>query len=149
MRPKLSSNYGSTVLPRAGLTLGETGTLPTATVKYLGQIRLSDGRAYICADIGGSTYRWISLTQYEYLTGTTTWDPPSVANGNFERSTVTVTGAGVGDPCQCGMTTITGDWMAGCVVSAANTCNCTFRNQTGGAVDPASGTLRCTVFNHF
>ncbi|RWP19270.1 MAG: hypothetical protein EOR00_09185 [Mesorhizobium sp.] len=80
------------------------------------------------------------------LAGSATYDAPSIAAGAEVTTTVTVTGAAVGDVVvgmshgvdQAGLT-IDG------YVSAANTVTAVVRNGTAGAVDLASATLRAAV----
>jgi hypothetical protein len=79
------------------------------------------------------------------LTGSATYDPPSLAAGAQQSTTVTVTGAALGDfvevsfSLDLALTTMIG------YVSAANTVTVVHRNGTGGAIDLASGTLRARV----
>jgi hypothetical protein len=82
------------------------------------------------------------------LTGSATWNPPSVASGAATTTTVTVSGATVGarvDVSLSSMTTaaqiLSGD------VTSANTVRVVLFNCSGGAVDLASGTLRVWVVN--
>lgn len=81
------------------------------------------------------------------LSATATYDPPSTANGAAWSTTITVTGAAVGDNVMVSHSSVTsGDWNLYGYVSAANTVTVYGRNNTGGTVDLASGTLRATVF---
>lgn len=80
------------------------------------------------------------------ISGSATYDPPSLADGEGTTTAVTVTGAALGDAVTAisfsnGLqgVTVTG-W-----VSAANTVSVRFQNETGAAVDLASGTLRVRV----
>lgn len=79
------------------------------------------------------------------LTGSKTWDPASVANGGEVNTTVAVTGAVVGNYVQASFSndlqalTLTG------YVSAADTVTVVLANNTGGAIDLASGTLKVRV----
>lgn len=79
------------------------------------------------------------------LIGSTTWDPASVANGASTSTTVTVTGAAMGDYANCSFSNALSGLMMGAEVSAANTVTCRLNNNSGGAVDLASGTLRARV----
>jgi hypothetical protein len=86
------------------------------------------------------------LTPPYWLTATATWDPASVADGAVVSTTVTVTGAAVGEPCVAGLTTMTTTNMTiTAYVSAANTVTVVIFNKSGGAVDLGSGTLRVAV----
>ena len=83
-----------------------------------------------------------------YRSGSVTWDPPSVAAGAQTTSTVTVTGAVLGDPCFVGFSLdLQGMQLTG-YVSSANTVTVVLQNGTAGALDLASGTLRGTVLKH-
>lgn len=85
----------------------------------------------------------------KHLSATATYDPPSVASGSQTSTTITVTGATVGDTTTCGHSTITADlWQISCYVSAADTVRVVLKNHSGGAIDAASGTLRADVWKH-
>lgn len=83
------------------------------------------------------------------LSATKTWDPANTADGAMTSTTITVTGAVVGDPVRVGFTPAV---PAGAVLSgsvtAADTVTVTLLNKTGGALDLASGTLRADVGHH-
>lgn len=78
--------------------------------------------------------------------GSATYDPPNLADGAGTTTTVTVTGVTLGDYVE-GVSfsndlqgiTVTG-W-----VSATNTVSVRFQNESGGALDLASGTLKAKV----
>lgn len=78
--------------------------------------------------------------------GEATYDPPNLVDGAGTTTTVTVPGALLGDKAMASFSldvqgiTVTAD------VSAANTVAVRFQNETGGAVDLASGTLRAWAF---
>lgn len=82
----------------------------------------------------------------QVLTGSATYDAASVASGASTTTTVAVTGAALGDyvplvslgVSQAGL-------AANAYVSAANTVTVVLVNNTGGAVDLASTTLRVGV----
>jgi hypothetical protein len=95
-----------------------------------------------------SLYSFASATfsNGSILFGSKTYDPPSLNDGDGTTTTVTVTGAALGDYADnvsfsndLQGITVTG-W-----VSAANTVSVRFQNETGGVVDLASGTLRALV----
>jgi hypothetical protein len=91
------------------------------------------------SDVGGIT---------AILTGTNTWDIGNTANGGVVSRTVTVTGAVTGDPCCAGLTTLPVNWEINCQVSSTDTATVIAINRTGGNSDPASGTVRATVFTY-
>lgn len=81
------------------------------------------------------------------LTGTATYNPPSLADGAIATTTITVTGATVGDNCNVGFSTFgtTGGINLGCQVSATNTALVTMDNESGVTQDNATGTLKAVV----
>ena len=84
----------------------------------------------------------------KHLSGTVTYDPASIANGAQQTTTVTVTGAALGNTVVASFTLdLQGIQLTG-YVSAANTITVIFQNNTGGAIDLASGTLRADVWQH-
>jgi hypothetical protein len=84
-----------------------------------------------------------------HLTATATWDPPSMANGAIQTTTVTVPGARPGDLAVAGHTAMpTGAWELSAQVTATDTVTVSLRNSTGGTINPDTGTLRVTVWRH-
>jgi hypothetical protein len=84
-----------------------------------------------------------------YLTNTATWDPAATAatQGASVSTTVTVTGAAVGDVAMAGHTAFTGAQAAALEanVSATDTVTVRLVNTTAAAVDLATGTLKVVV----
>ena len=76
----------------------------------------------------------------------TTWDPSSIANGAKEEKEITVTGAALGDFAIASFSLDTQGMALTADVTAANTVTCTLSNNTGGALNLSSGTLRVLVF---
>ena len=86
---------------------------------------------------------------YKHLVGAKTYDPPSTANNGQWNTTVTVTGAAVGDAALCGFSTAMPiSWLFRGHVTAADTVTCSADNYTGATVDLASGTLIAEVWKH-
>jgi hypothetical protein len=79
------------------------------------------------------------------LTGSKTYDPPSLADGSGDTTTVTVTGAALGDFAQPSFSLALQGITATAFVSSANTVSVRFQNETGGTIDLGSGTLRVRV----
>lgn len=80
------------------------------------------------------------------LSGFATYDPPSLVDGAGATTTLTVTGAALGDAVT-GVSfslDLQGIIVTGWV-SAANTVSVRFQNESGGTLDLASGTLRARV----
>lgn len=82
------------------------------------------------------------LAELNGFTGSVSYDPGSLADGQGVTTTVTVTGAAPGHFVEVSFSldlqgiTVTG-W-----VSAANTVSVRFQNETGGPIDLASGTIK-------
>jgi hypothetical protein len=81
------------------------------------------------------------------IVNTKTWDPPQLADGVGTSTTITVTGAVVGDLVLASLTTLPG--TAGLalqgVVTSSNTVTVWIHNATGSTVDVSSGTLNVMV----
>ncbi len=80
------------------------------------------------------------------ISGSATYDPASLADGAGATTTVTVTGAALGDyvvGVSFGLD-LQGITLTG-YVSAANTVAVRFQNESGGVLDLASSTLRAVV----
>lgn len=81
----------------------------------------------------------------DYLEGSATYDPPSLADGVGITTTVTVTGAVTGDFAEASFSGDTQGITVTAWVSAANTVSVRFQNESGGVLDVGSGTLRARV----
>ncbi|MDB6036015.1 MAG: hypothetical protein JWM16_6353 [Verrucomicrobiales bacterium] len=79
------------------------------------------------------------------LTGTATYDPPSLADGAGTTTTVTVTGAVLGDMALASFSLTTSGITITAWVSASDTVSVRFQNESGGVLDIASGTLKAAV----
>lgn len=80
------------------------------------------------------------------LTGSATWDAASIADGDMESKDITVTGAAIGDFVMVSMGVDVTDLVVSGQVTATNVVTATLANNTGGAVDLASTTVRAVVF---
>lgn len=74
-----------------------------------------------------------------------TWNPGSIVDGNEEAVAVTVPGAKLGDFALASFSLDLADLDLGVAVTAANTVTAVLGNDTGGAIDLGSGTLRVKV----
>lgn len=83
--------------------------------------------------------------QLSSLSGSTTYDPPSLADGAGASTTVTVTGAALGDMAIASFSLSTQGITVTANVTAADTVTVRFQNETGGVIDLTSGTLRARV----
>ena len=79
------------------------------------------------------------------LSGSATYDPPNLADGAGATTTVTVTGAALGDFARASFSLDLQGITLTAWVSAADTVSVRFQNESGGAIDLASGTLRAKV----
>lgn len=77
--------------------------------------------------------------------GYTTWDPGSIADGDEEAKEVTVTNAVLGDFAIASFSLDVADLTLNAQVTAAGVVTCVLANNTGGAIDLGSGTLRAKV----
>lgn len=80
------------------------------------------------------------------LTGAVTFDPGSLIDAAGVTTTVTVTGAALGDFAVPSFGLDLQGITVTAYVSAANTVSVRFQNETGGTIDLASATLRARVF---
>ena len=80
------------------------------------------------------------------LTASATFDPAASADGAGETTTVTVTGAKLGDFAVASFSLDMQGYTATAYVSAADTVSVRFQNESGAAPNIASGTLRVKVF---
>ena len=108
---------------------------------YIGQMGIvSTGNLIVFA---------ISHTAWNCLTGTATWDPVSLAQGAQATTTITVTGAAVGNRCEVKFSlslTATGTLSLTGFVSAANTVTAVLQNNGTAAADLSSGTVTAYVW---
>jgi|GEM_PF-1792595 len=79
------------------------------------------------------------------LFGSVVWDPASVADGDAVSQEVTVTGAALGDFAIASFSLDVQDLVLDAQVTAANTVTVVLANNTGGAINLASGTVRVIV----
>lgn len=82
------------------------------------------------------------------LTGSAVYNPPSIANGAQTTTTVTVTGAALGNWADVSYSLDQAGLTFSAYVSSANTVTVIISNTSGGAIDLGSGTLKVRVFTH-
>lgn len=104
----------------------------------------------VTAAIAAETTAVLALTDAKYqllpLTGTTTYDPPSLAAGIGATTTITVTGAALGQFVMVSFSLdLQGMTLTG-YVSATNTVAARFQNGTAGTLDLSSGTLAARIY---
>lgn len=85
------------------------------------------------------------LTALRGLEASETFDAGSIADGDEEVGEITVTGAVLGDFCLASLSIDVADLAITAAVTAADTVTYQLLNNTGGAVDLASATVRVRV----
>lgn len=98
---------------------------------------------------GGGSLVGTQVGIHSFAIGTgatsTTWDPGEVAAGSKVSTTVTVSGANLGDFVLASFSLDLQELVLSASISAANTVEVVLANLTGSAVDLSSGTLRVLV----
>jgi hypothetical protein len=87
----------------------------------------------------------ISISAKTEPVGSATYDPPSIASAGQATTTVPVPGAALGDYATASFSLDLQAIELSAYVNVADTVTCIFKNGTAGAIDLASGTLRCKV----
>lgn len=111
--------------------------------RYL--IRPAVGASVLLANAwatSGALFRGVTS---EWVEGSATYDPASLADGVGATTTVTVTGAALGDFVKASFSLDLQGITLTAWVSATNTVSVRFQNETGGVLDLASGTLKARV----
>lgn len=136
---------GTTATPRLKYypVSGEHGFVSTEACELP---QFPDGDWHLIQDNGGTTSTVIiDGNDWNDRSGTATYDPPSIAADGVETTTVTVTGAALGDVVSASFSLSLGGLMMSAEVSAADTVTVTLFNPTGSAIDLGSGTLTAKV----
>jgi hypothetical protein len=117
-------------------------SLSTCDATHQGVLKTlsTTGRTYAC---DGTTNQRVGYT----LAASAALDFPSLNNNDDATLTMTVTGAVSGDAVLCSPTAAieTGLQVSYSYVSASNTVTVVLHDASGGTVDPASATYKCTV----
>ena len=87
------------------------------------------------------------MSRLSGMNGSATWDTGSILDGNEDATTVTVPGAKLGDFVFASFSLDVADLVLDANVTAANTVSAVLANNTGAAIDLASGTVRALAFN--
>ena len=142
--------------PGHAFTLGHTASLPTCDASRRGEERLVHGgagvadRKVVCRKTAADVYGWGELATPvgNVLMGTATWNPANQTSGTFQGTDITVTGAAVGDPTICALSSVTNlnGYMQHGSVKTTNTVRFELHNNTGFTNDLDEGTVRCYVF---
>lgn len=129
----LPADNQNVVLP--GLATGGTAPTTSGTIKD------------VVVDANGLTS---NRDRQVYYRGSTTWDPTSIGANSSTTTTITVTGASLGDPVTISKTS--GSYSNGEVyfayVSATNTVTIQLQNTSGGTFDITSATFNVIVLKY-
>lgn len=88
-------------------------------------------------------------TILKHLSATAAWTPGAIASAASASTTLTVTGAALGDTVAVGYNqALAAGLVISGQVSAANTVRVTIANLSGGSVTPAAGTIRADIWQH-
>lgn len=77
--------------------------------------------------------------------GSATWDPGSISDGAEAVTEVSVLNARLGDFCSASFSVDVADLALVCAVTASGVVTVQLLNNTGGAIDLASGTVRVKI----
>lgn len=141
---KKDSTNNCTITFQGAAANGETINGTTALTFYNSE----QYQAYRLVCVDGAAGTWIAqpVSLNNIQSGTTEWDPGDLASGAINTTTVTVTGAAVGDFVVLSFTQdLLGTQLSGEVLSA-NTVTVTQSNGTGSNQNVANGSLRALVF---
>lgn len=111
---------------------------------------LTDADTGLSAALGGyytkaaSDARYVALANV--LNGGKVYDPPNLADDTETSTTVTITGAALGDFALASFSLSTQGIKLTAEVTATDTVIVNLHNQTGGAIDLASGNLNVRVW---
>lgn len=122
------------------LTLASSGSTFDGSATYV--VNYPNSRITLVSD-GVSSFA-VYVSQYA-LQGSATFDPGNLVDGAGETTTVTVTGAALGDYASATFSLDLQGILLTAWVSAADTVSVRFQNETTGAIDLLSGTLRARV----
>lgn len=81
----------------------------------------------------------------QVLTGSETWDPGVIGDGNEEMEEVTVVGAAIGDPVIVSHTSDLADLELTASVTAEDTVTVVLSNSTGGDINVLTGLLEVSI----
>ncbi len=131
------------------LHIGATGA-ETQVTSTAAELNILDGVTSDAAELNlldGVTATTAEINKScDYISGSDTWDPGSIADGDEEAKEVTATGAALGDFVLASFSLDVSDLVLNAQVTAADTVTCILANNTGGAIDLGSGTISVRVF---
>jgi len=107
---------------------------------------MSNGEEHPLKQHGSTHKKEGSDPVFDYIDASATWDPGSIADGDEEAKEVDVVGAELGDFALASFSKDVADLVLNAQVTATDKVTCVLANNTGGAIDLASGTLYIRVF---
>jgi hypothetical protein len=136
-----NNNHNGEYWPNAVPT---TGRWDAGTIVYDDTPSAGDTVGWVCVTTGepGTWQKFGGIN----LSGSATFNPGNLIDGDGETTTVTVTGAALGDYAEASFSLDLQGIAITAWVSAADTVSVRFQNETGGTIDLGSGTLRARVF---
>jgi hypothetical protein len=170
--PYLRENAATLLESTAGINLNAAGTtslftVPAGKTAWITSVVLRDlsgdsDNTEISLGEAGDTDDWMmKLLLREHLDGadnamilrprhwlqaSDTWDPGNIADGDEEAVDITCDDAELGDFAIASFSLDVADLVLDAQVTAADTVTCVLANNTGGAIDLASGTVRVRVW---
>ncbi len=157
--PSLGTNVGtSTTITVNGAQLGDyslvTFSVDLDTVSLFSYVSaantvtvLLQNQSSNTKDLASGVLRAVVIPKasVQGITGTAVYDPPSLNDGDGVTTTVTVTGAKLGDIVSSSFSLDQGGVIMFSWVSAADTVSVRFQNESTAPVDLNSGTITCSI----
>lgn len=145
---KLTSATHYVTLSGSGIIVNDTGTgapnLNCGVGSTWTRVDGASGSVLYIKETGTGATGFVAA-QGIVATNTATYDPPSLATMTAATTTVTVTGAALGDFVVASFSLDLQGIIIFAYVSAVNTVTVLFFNPTAGTIDLASGTLKARV----
>lgn len=120
---------------------GSSSATHAISVNFADNARISQDCSQLGYDTGLMSISTVNALRVSGCVGSATVDPANLADGGGTTLGVTCNGARVGDFAEAGFSNSLQGITMTAYVSANNTVQCRFQNETGGAIDLASGTL--------
>jgi len=142
---QLAALYALNLLADGYIELKESAGVPNAPA-------VNKARLFLVHDGAGHTQLGVRFNtgtvQYlatQTMEASAVYDPPNLADGEGVTTTVVVNGAALGDYVECSFSLDLQGITVTAYVSAVDTVSVRFQNESGGALDLASGTLKVRV----
>lgn len=120
-----------------------TGTWELGDVVYVRTPALLGFIGFVCT-VAGTPGNWVPFGHLARIV-TSVFDPPSIANGASTTVTLAASGAAIGDMVAASFSnSLAGLTLTG-YINAAGSVTGVFANNTGAAVDLASGTVKFSI----